>query len=53
MVAGIRRLNPELTGVNQAPGCILWIDRMEAGAGVRVAVVMPKKVPETLRTFGG
>jgi len=53
MVAGVRRLHPELISLNEVPRCNDWLDRMEARPGVRAAMAMPNKVPETLRTFGG
>jgi len=52
MVAGVRRLHPDLITVNEAPRCNDWLDRMEARPGLQAAMAMPNKVPETLRTFG-
>jgi glutathione S-transferase len=52
MVAGVHRLCPEILNENDAPKSWDWLQRMEARPGVRQAMAMPNKVPETLRAFG-
>ena len=52
MLAGVERLHPELLYEKEAPRTREWLGRMRNRPGVRAAMAMPNKVPETLRAFG-
>jgi glutathione S-transferase len=52
MVAGMPRLMPEHMNGNNAPRSLEWLARMDERPAVKVALAMPNRVPETLRTFG-
>lgn len=52
IVAGVERLHPEILNKDDAPRAREWLQRMQERPGVRAAMAMPDKVPETLRALG-
>lgn len=53
MVAGVRRMHPELLDESGTARTLDWLRRVEERPGVQAALAMPNRVPETLRTFAG
>ncbi len=50
--AGLEQLFPDLVNRSATPRVIDWVTRMNARPGVKAALAMPDKVPETLKALG-
>src|SRR5262245_25209252 len=53
MVAGSRRIFPEILNGKVAPRSWAWLEGVEARPATQAALAMPNKVPDVLRSFGG
>lgn len=53
MIAGVERLQPEILNADDAPHTWDWLQRMQERPGVREAMEMPNKIPETLQAIAG
>lgn len=51
MIAGVDRIHPEIMNENDAPRTREWLRRMQERPGVREAMAMPNKIPETLQAI--
>jgi glutathione S-transferase len=52
MIAGVRRMFPDIVNPGATPLACAWLETMSARPAVQAALAMPNRVPEVLRTFG-